>query len=90
MCVAADPFAVRPERTGQLCESSGILCQHDSVLDMGKCVYGEPADFSHQLFCPVFVLLTFVVAGYGQREVTKFLGIPVDGYKQDMINQPNH
>lgn len=35
----------------------------------------------------VFVLLAFVVAMYGQREVTKFLGIPVDGYKRDMIHK---
>ena len=34
-----------------------------------------------------FMLLTFVVVMYGQREVTKFLGIPVDGYKQDMIRK---
>lgn len=33
------------------------------------------------------MLLTFAVAMYGQREVTKFLGIPVDGYKQDMIRR---
>lgn len=34
-----------------------------------------------------FVLLAFAVTMYGQREVTRFLGIPVDGYKRDMIQK---
>lgn len=35
----------------------------------------------------VFAMLAFVAAVYGQKDVTKFLGIPVDGYKQAMIQK---
>ncbi len=36
----------------------------------------------------LFILLLFVSATvYAQKEVTKFLGIPVDGYKSEMIQK---
>ena len=35
----------------------------------------------------IFVLLIASVALYAQSDVTKFLGIPVDGFKTDMIQK---
>ena len=35
----------------------------------------------------VVVLLVISVATYAQKDVTKFLGIPVDGYKTEMIQE---
>ena len=35
----------------------------------------------------ILMLFTVSIAMYGQREVTKFLGIPVDGNKSEMIRK---
>src|SRR5688572_8845219 len=35
----------------------------------------------------VFMLLIFSVASYAQKDITQFLGIPVDGYKPEMIKK---
>jgi hypothetical protein len=34
---------------------------------------------------PTFLLLIFSLASYAQKDVTQFLGIPVDGYKPEVI-----
>lgn len=34
---------------------------------------------------PIFMLFVFSLASYAQKDVTQFLGIPVDGYKPEMI-----
>lgn len=37
--------------------------------------------------CSVAMLLVVAVTSYAQNDVTKFLGIPVDGFKRDMIDK---
>ena len=33
------------------------------------------------------LLLTVTISAFGQSDVTKFLGIPVDGFKSEMIQK---
>jgi len=40
-----------------------------------------------KIFVSVFMLLTLPVALYAQKNVTQFLGIPVDGFKSEMIQK---